>query len=220
MSLQTFFQEFIQAIANFASQGVLTKEVLQDYSKAKLALHGILESALVQAGWRIGWLPVVEPRVDLSLPFVPSSYNPNLLEKRKRHLFRPALGYYRNNKLEVFAECCTTDEAYEYNPSNQTIIYDPEGRGWITKREILHHFVQHAKPKLSELIICVALPHKMKKKPPWRQYKGIGNNFYGQFKQGWDGLVQTLQKYTPTHLIVLEEKGVNINNIHYPINIH
>ncbi|MFQ5822032.1 MAG: hypothetical protein ACE5I5_18760 [Candidatus Heimdallarchaeota archaeon] len=230
MSLQRFFQGFVQAIAHFASQGVLTTEILQHYSKAKRSLHGILESALVQAGWGVGWLPVVEPRV----PYLNEKsaldsyrYNPNLARTRegeqkrprKRHHFRPDVGYYRNDALDVFAECCTTDEASEYIPSRQTPQYDRWKRGWITKRDAFLHFVQHSKMKVSTLVICVTLPRQMKKKPPWLQFKSVGNDFFNQFKPGWDTLAQDLQQYASTDLIIVEENGVHVNNVHYPVEI-
>ena len=219
MSLQRFFKEFVQAVANFANQRVLTKGIIQEYSKTKRVLHGILESALVQAGWCVGWLPVVEPRVLLSVPFVPSSCNQNLSGRKKRHHFRPDVGYHRNNTLEIFAECCTTDEAREYISSNQTPQYDRWKRGWITKRDALLHFVQHAKPKVSTLVICVTLPRQMKQKPPWLQFKSVGNDFFNQFKPGWDTLAQGLQQYASTDLIIVEENGVHVNNVHHSVRI-
>ena len=161
-----FLQEFVHTMRRCVSLGVLTRDILQDYTKAKASLHGMLQSAFVEAGWSVGWIPCIEPRVPLSVPFDPFLYNSNLSGRRKRHQFRPDVGYYRDGSCDVFAECCTTDEAGEYIPSNETAEYDPSRKGHITKRDALAHFLKHARPEVSRLVICVVLPHRMKRKPP------------------------------------------------------
>lgn len=172
---------------------------------------------MVQAGWRGNWIPVIEPRVRLKEPLDPATYNPHLLGRRKRHQFRPDVGYYINGELNTFVECCTTDEAGDYISSDQTSHYTSLGH--ITKRDVLLHFIQHGDPKVSRLMLCVILPREMKRKPPWPRFKDVGNNFFKELTPGWDGLIQDLQRYALADLIIIEENGVHINKVHYPVNI-
>ena len=213
---KTFFEEFVKAIENFADQKAISKEILQDYSIAKHVLHGVLESSFVEAGWSVDMLPIIEPRISLLEPFDPYRYNQNFRGRFRRH-YRPDVGYYSKSILTIFAECCTTDGAMDYIPSNQTTQYTK--KGWITKRDTLLHFIQHSSPNVSELIICVTLPNQMKKKPPWPQFRSAGENFFKQFKHGWDTLVKDLQQYTSTHLVIIGEQCIHIDNTCHSVNI-
>lgn len=175
--------------------------MLQDYKKAKGALHGLLESAFINAGWRTGVYPVVEPRIPLDSPLVPGDYSPRLKEKRRRYQFRPDVGYYQEGKLDIFVECCTTDEAKEYEPSRSY--------AHITKRDAFLHFAKHA--DVSGFIICVALPSRMVRKPPWEWARGLSNDLFSEFEPGWSQLANDLHQHVPTRLIILNENGVYSN---------
>ncbi|MCK4478182.1 hypothetical protein KAU88_06620 [Candidatus Bathyarchaeota archaeon] len=196
--LDKITQEFIESVRTLFKKGILTKEMLQDYREAKAALHGLLESAFISAGWRIGFYPIVEPRVPLDSPLVPGDYSPQLKGKRRRNQFRPDIGYYRAEKLDIFIECCTTDEAKEFEPSKL--------HAHITKRDAFLHFVKHA--KVSAFIMCVVLPSDMVRRPPWKWAKESSNDFFTEFKLGWSQLANNLHQHIPTRLIILNENGV------------
>ena len=194
-------QEFISIIRTFFSKGILTKKMLQDYKEAKATLHGLMESAFIIAGWRMGFYPVVEPRVPLDSPLLPKDYSPQLKEKRRRKQFRPDVGYHRAEMPDIFVECCTTDEAKEYEPS----------KTHVTKRDALLHFVKHA--KVSAIIICVVLPRDMVRRPPWKWAKELSNDLFTEFKSGWNQLANDLQQHVLTRLIILNENGVYSNKM-------
>ena len=220
MSSHDLCTEFVKVIQELIDRGFLAREVLQDYNKAKHGLHGLLESAFVEAGWRINMVPIVEPRIDLLEPFDPASLDGNFAKKKKRHQYRPDISFKCNNSM-YFAECCTTDNSFEYLSSEETL--DDGKGGWITKRDLLLHFVEHAKPDsdpaLSGLIICITLPRQMKQKPPWLFYKNVGIDFLDRFRPDWKRLADDLGRILPTDLIILEEENVHVNNTPHPIRM-
>jgi len=206
--LDELCQNFIHVIRTFVSRGILTNNILQDFTESRLSLHGILGSAFVAAGWRMNLAPVIEPRVTLSTPLDPGEYCEKLKGKRRRHQFRPDIGYYRGKMLDTFAECCTMDEASDYESSME--------RTHVTKRDNLLHFAKYAEPGVSAIIICVVLPTHVTRPPPWRWARGRGSDFFASFNPGWNKLAQDLQQHVPTKLFTINEKGVYINNMCYP----
>lgn len=199
--------EFVDVIRSFVSQKILLNEILQDYTKSRSALHGILESAFVVAGWRMNLFPVVEPRVPLSTPLDPGECCAKLEGKRKRHQFRPDVGFCRDGMLDTFVECCTIDEAKEYESS---VV-----RAHVTKRDTLLHFARYAQPKVSAIIICVALPSNVIRAPPWRwarEMRARGSDYFAYFGPGWNKLAQDLQQVVPTRLVIMNENGIYVNN--------
>jgi hypothetical protein len=223
MSSHDLCTEFVEVIRVLIKRGFLTREIFQNYVKAKHTFHGLLESAFVEAGWRSDMVPIVEPRIDFSTPFNPVSLHRNFEKMKKRNYFRPDVSFSCDHKSMYFAECCTNDEAIEYLSSGKTPEYDSWKRGWITKRDLLPHFVQYAKLDsglaFGGLIICITLPRQMKKKPPWPYYsrKGMDVDFLNCFSQEWKKLADDLRRLCATDLIILEEENVHVNNTAHPI---
>jgi hypothetical protein len=189
-SLQGFLREFVGYVKGLANQRILSKEVLQNYNKAGLGLHGMLQSSLVVAGHNVGWVPVIEPRIPLKVPLNPSEYGKR--GKRKRHYFRADVGYYRGGRMDIFAECCTTDEAVDCFPSSEI---RRRGGWWISKRDALLHFIQNSQHPVSAMVICVVLPRQMKKKPSHAWARGVGANFFDEFSSGWEEATEELQRH-------------------------
>jgi len=190
---------------------MLTQDILQDFTKTKLMLHGILVSAFTETGWRSKLWPVIEPRVPYSKSLDPSSYSALLKEKRKRDHVRLDVGFYWHGLLNIFAECMTIDSAHTWDSS--------AGKDWVSKRDLYLHFAQYAKPKASGLIICITLPCNVTRKPSWKELKQVGPNFFKELKPHWNQLANDLRQYIQTRLVVLEERGVHINSSFHPVSI-
>jgi len=213
-SLQGFLREFVGHVRGLANQGVLSKEVLQNYDKTALGLHGMLQSSLVVAGQNVGWVPVIEPRIPLRVPLDPSEYGKK--GERKRHQFRADVGYYRGGRMDIFADYCTKEEEVDCFPPSEI-----RRRGWgewITKRDVLLHFIRNSRHPVSAIVICVVLPRQMRKKPPWPWAKGVGANLFDEFSSGWEEAKEELQRYISTSLVIVEETGIHVDGNFFPID--
>jgi hypothetical protein len=184
--------------------------LLTDFNETKKTLHGLLVSGFVLAGKQSGLIPVVEPRIPFIKPLRPSDYLQATNFKNRWHI-RPDIGYYRNGKLDTFVECHTIDMAQQCLKSNETKTKD-----WITKRDSYLHFVQHTEQKPFGFIICVTLPHDVKRGPPRSDLKGI-RDYFRVFKPKWDELRKELKKYIQVRLVILNEDGIHVDDAFYSV---
>ena len=185
--------------------------MLQDFSQMKWSLHGLLVSAFVQAGWLSSMFPVIEPRTPLLKPLDPSRYSKELQGKQLRNHIRFDVGFFKDETLGTFAEVNTIDASLEFE--------DSKGKDHVTKRDVYLHFAQNALNKASGLIICVTLPKNVTNKPPWPKHKSLNPNYYDQLKPEWEKLVQEIRKYFDSRLIVIEEKGILIDDHFHAVSI-
>lgn len=201
MSVAEVCKYFAEILKRAAEVRLLKRSLLQDFTEMSRSLHGLLCSAFVEAGWRSNLIPIVEPRIELREPLNPPDYSKHLHGKRKRRQIRFDVGFCQNDQYISFAEVNTIDVALGYNSS--------QNKDFITKRDVYYHFAKQAGIKYG-FIVCLTLPREVKKRPPWLDQKSI-KDYFTEVGPQWKGLVNGLRKYLDAHVVIIEERGIHID---------
>ncbi|MEM3628853.1 MAG: hypothetical protein QXQ94_08825 [Candidatus Bathyarchaeia archaeon] len=88
---------------------------------------------------------------------------------------------------------------------------------FLTKRDIYKHFGKQAEQKYG-FIICITLPRNVIYRPPWPDQRYLNAIYYATLEPKWRELRTELNEYLDAHLIVIEENGIHINGVHFPIH--
>ncbi|RLF43391.1 MAG: hypothetical protein DRN18_00150 [Thermoplasmata archaeon] len=211
--LGSLVDRFIGTVNFLMNEKVISTKDLEEYTESNL--HSWLQYALIKAGEKEGLFAVPEVKLRFSKPLDPNWYGLN--RKRKRHLSRVDVGFYRfhdeskRRELVGIAEIFTLDEAHGCLPSKKLI---ENGHYWLTPRDSLSHAVQYAMDQ-PKFIILVTVLLKMSPHIPWKtKIEEIDSelmrhrNYYKVFKPCWKKFKESL--HLESALLIINEEGIEI----------
>ncbi|MGA3094767.1 MAG: hypothetical protein ABSD79_05245 [Dehalococcoidales bacterium] len=193
----TFQPSFIQAYHQLGQAGLVTPDMLTNYSKANYnGLHSKLNYALIKAGILSGYFAIPEFKLRLKEPLKTS-------KGKFQWLIQVDTALFENNSLKGVGEVFTLDEIHGCVPKEEFALK------WQTPHEKLNHIVRHF-PSLFIIIINV-IPGEATM-PNWA---GIKDRTLDQWRQAWSEMAQGLAgDKTSVYHFMISESGVEIQE--YP----